>query len=842
MQQASIKSAETTAATHSRRRPFRNIAAALFGHDCFLSYSRQDATGYATRLATTLEQHSLVVCFDRTDFAPGDSLNDTLRKRVRRSYYLVLVDTPQARRSRYVADEIARARRSRRRIVRITDGTGGDVGWSFLDPDTVSHMGDVISIDEAPGAITGGELSAVVVDNIVGASRRFRTLRRLAVVVVTGACMMVALGGLAWLQNEMAASRELAANSERASGSNPAEALELAIQAGDRRNTDEARRALSRALVAYRLRLELPDSSHTTFTSFSSDGSKVVTIGKDGARRIWDARTGALLLHLAATETASSSQDPVTPVWPAESGRSLFELCRQSGARFPGFSLDCSRAITVGRTSTREWVSRVWDVRSGRRILDLPGEKAVLSGIFSLHENLVVTIGEGQVARIRNVETGASPHSLAPCPFGNMAGVAFSPDGSRLVAAGDDAVCVWDSASGLLRHQLEGHTDWVVDARFSPDGSQIVTAGKDLTARVWNADTGELIHTLTGHAAPLTHAEFSVDGLKILTSSGTEAKAEHESPIEGQLDLLDPTVRVWSSSGNPLYTIRAAEEIVHFAAFAPDGNSLVTGGDGSASIWLENARRLDTPPRESTTGNIVDPTMSSDGTLRIEGRQVLDTRDGREVSTLDPSENPLDAAFSTDGTYVLAVFPKEIRVWDVRQRRTATRKELNGIELSRARISPDRTRFVGIHNLQSATVWDERGDLIVKELNGDDATWSPDGRSILTIYQRERKAILWDAATGRRLYDLPGGANGVDDADFSPDGSQVVTADGDHVVRIWDARTGKEFDSLPSHGESVSVYFSGDGRTVRVIESGSESVYPYRFEDLLALAKARRQP
>jgi len=65
--------------------------------------------------------------------------------------------------------------------------------------------------------------------------------------------------------------------------------------------------------------------------------------------------------------------------------------------------------------------------------------------------------------------------------------VAFSPDGKQIVSGSDDkTVRLWDSASGKVLRELQGHTDWVSSVAFSRDGKQIVSGSDDKTVRVWN--------------------------------------------------------------------------------------------------------------------------------------------------------------------------------------------------------------------------------------------------------------------------------------------------------------------------------------------------------------------
>jgi hypothetical protein len=66
---------------------------------------------------------------------------------------------------------------------------------------------------------------------------------------------------------------------------------------------------------------------------------------------------------------------------------------------------------------------------------------------------------------------------------------------------------------------LRGHADILYGVAFSPDGRRLVTASADWTARVWDAATGKEVFSLKGHANNIAGVAFSPDGQRLATAS-----------------------------------------------------------------------------------------------------------------------------------------------------------------------------------------------------------------------------------------------------------------------------------------------------------------------------------
>ena len=186
---------------------------------------------------------------------------------------------------------------------------------------------------------------------------------------------------------------------------------------------------------------------------------------------------------------------------------------------------------------------------------------------------------------------------------GMISSIAFDPRG-KLLASGswDHSIRLWDVATLQCIERLHGNPSEVWAVAFTADGQGIISGAKDGTVRLWPTNSAPKEKLYEGKLAPI---KFSKDG-QVLAAIEDQSKLVLLNLRTGEPDdqlqlskspwglwtgaisddfrvLVDPLpkggLRVWDLQSRKSVDIESQEILKSWTAIAPDGTSLLAGGD-----------------------------------------------------------------------------------------------------------------------------------------------------------------------------------------------------------------------------------------------------------------------
>jgi len=405
---------------------------------------------------------------------------------------------------------------------------------------------------------------------------------------------------------------------------------------------------------------------------------------------------------------------------------------------------------------------------------------------------------------------------------GTIHSVATDPSGTRLATAGiDGTVRIWNLETGELERVFVCHRWHTSEVAWSHDGTRLATnahAG-DNALRVWDSATGRLIKDFDKRVT-LSHLAWSPDDKRLTGTHGASGGifvSEDLEPVRVMKQIGQGIRQLeWSATGrlvcasgdNPVEVLdgRSGRSLVSFtdsaghattaASWSPDGTRIATNGNKSLTVWdAETGQAVFTKP--ATVSALA---WSPDGTR-------IATVYGTALAIHDAQDGKVAASVKTPLVFDLVWHPKTDRILAVGRASVAV-------------FRPDATEPV----------------LVIDVGNGVAPVFRPGGPVVTGLGTTTLR--LWDSASLKRLRELDHEAP-VSHAVPSRDGKRLATADAQGVVRIWAVQSGESVrcavekpggvTCLAWSADDTALAAGGSDKTVRVW--GSDGAATATLED-----------
>jgi WD40 repeat protein len=273
----------------------------------------------------------------------------------------------------------------------------------------------------------------------------------------------------------------------------------------------------------------------TCALAYSGDGRLLASgFGLDGVR-LWDTATGQPLLawkpETPYTGVSSLALDAVGEVaavglyngevslWFTADGRPLRSFPVLEGTPTDGnrtlvaFAADGQHLVAARGQDVGEW--RINSGTCTRRLpIPMPWNNRLVNVIACARDG---RIAAGHLNAFTVWTNHRGSERTVHWPGGEVLALAFSPIGDGLAVARGRQVALWEpresSDNPYRKARVMRHDEVVRACTFTPDGRRLLTAGDDWTVHLWDVHGGTEVSSFNWRMGPIQHLAVSPDGM-----------------------------------------------------------------------------------------------------------------------------------------------------------------------------------------------------------------------------------------------------------------------------------------------------------------------------------------
>jgi U3 small nucleolar RNA-associated protein 13 len=602
------------------------------------------------------------------------------------------------------------------------------------------------------------------------------------------------------------------------------------------------------------LRTLRPHTSPVVTLAVDRTGTLVATGGADGVVKVWDIRGGytthtfhghggvVSALHFFEVEVAQKEDA-------SENNKKRKRTKSQRDEAQPAVDAGDHSIEFRLASGAEDGKIRVWDLHKRKSAAVLDSHVSVVRSLqYSAEAQMLVSGSRDKTVILWNADRWKPARTLAALEGVESAG--FIGHGDYVYSAGENGcVRLWSVTTGkeLTREQDPGfETDAIVDVLHHATLPYLVSVHAD---QVLN------FHTLP-EAASL-RSEETIEPLSIFRRvSGT-----HDEVIDMAYVGRDKSMLALNTNSEDIRIVtlkepHATKDVTQGRYFGADvgllkghedivicldvdwsGHWLVTGAkDNTARLW-----RLDPENSSFTCAAILTGHAESLGAIALPHSVPQES----SAAYLDPLSHPpaYVVTGSQDRTVKRWDITKETKKLRAKYTRKAHDKDINAID-----IDPSGTLFASASQDRTVKIYSategeaigvlrghRRGVWTVKFAPKDSQVPNSGNKGLIATGSGDKTVKIWSLADYSCLLTLEGHSNSVLKLAWLPyrpvdardkRGSQVASAAGDGLVKVWDSESGETMSTLDNHTDRVWALVAHPV-TGTLVSGGGDSVITF---------------